>query len=442
VASLAARAAAAQTINAARPATFVTGTPGGARFDRVDAARTGSTSSTLPASALRTAWHASLGITIEQPPLVDAQDTTYVAGARGEVVALGPQGDERWRVSTASVQPGPLALLSDDSLVFVDAAGEAVAVHHGSVRWRTRFGRGGTYRPAPLPLDDGGVVVATSHELAVLDAEGQERSRVVLSEPAASPLIAAGTRVIVVSAGGTVWQWSPGASEARRVSSFGGPIDGAAALSGGHTLFAVTGRQAHLTGIDLDAGRATVRVVAPGGRWLGPPALAGDRTYLELLAPAGELAIAVDETGAELGRAVLALHPGTGSMFAGPSLDGGPEAGPPADVDGGAGAPASSSPPHTPPIVDRSGTLAFATIDGAIGVVTHLSTGSPAVEIVVDACPPTLTANRTSAPVAGLAPFGATGGFVSACASGTVLAVRSGGRSACAADSAPTGEAR
>jgi hypothetical protein len=443
VALLAWPTARAQTLDAERPATWVTGRPaGGARFDRVDASRSGLTSTLLPASGLRTAWHASLGVAIEQAPVVDAQETTYVVGVRGEVIALGPQGEERWRASSGSTDPGPLALLSDDSVVFVDAAGEAVAVRQGAVRWRAHFGRGGTFRPAPLPLDDGGVVVATSHELAVLDAEGGVRSRVVLSEPMATPLLSAGGRIIVVGASGAVWEWVPGAADATRVSTFGSAVDGTAVLTGtrGQMLLAVTGRQARLATIDLEkrASAAVARAVAPGGRWLGPPAVEGNMFFLQLLTPTGELAVVVDSSGTELARTVIALRPGPSPANGLPS----PTAASSASASGAsvaaadASAAAISMPPHTAPIVDANGTLAFATSDGALGVVAGLAAGTPVVEVVVDACPPALSASSTgrasggvdAAVVAGLAPLG-RGGFVAACASGTVLAVR-GARSA------------
>jgi outer membrane protein assembly factor BamB len=432
-------AANAQTIDIGRPATLVTGTPrGGARFERIDPARSGLSPTLLPASGLRTAWHASLGLALEQAPLVDAQGTTYVAGVRGDVVALDPQGEERWRVSTGSTQPGPLVLLSDDSVVFVDASGEAVAVRQGAVRWRTRFGRGGTLRPAPLPLDDGGVVVATSHELAVLDGDGNERARTVLAEPAVAPIVMAMGRVVVVSTTGTVWGWAPGAPEATRLGTFGSAVDGAAvALAGDEAheggernqrsgpngdrrmLLAVSGAQARLAVVDLARRSSAVRAVAPGGIWLGPPAVLRGVAYAQLLVPTGELAIAIAPSGAELGRAVIALRPPTGTPAA--------DAGAGASRNEGAAAIAVPTLPHTAPLVDANGTLAFATSDGSLGVVAGLATpataGGPAVELVVDACPPSLNASRTTPPVTGIAPLG-PGAFVAACASGTVLAVR------------------
>jgi hypothetical protein len=421
VLSLAVAPASAQRVRSDRAAVLVTGAPAaGARVDRVDVTRTGFSTTPLPASNLRTAWHASLGIAIEQGPIVDAQDTTYVAGSRGEVVALGSSGEERWRVSTGSIEPGPLALLSDESLVFVDAGGDAVAVRQGAVRWRAHVGRGGTVRPAPLPLDDGGVVVATAHELALIDAEGGTRSRVVLGEPATGALVAApGGVVLALGAMGTVWAWEPGAAEVNRVGTLDAPPDGAAVLVRPRTLIAVGGRQGRLLTLELDQTLPVARDAAPGLVWLGPPAVGRGVIVVQAITAAGELAVAVHPSGVELGRAAIALRPAMPKATASATADA-----------GASGAAGFFIPPHTAPLVDARGTVAFATTLGALGVVAGLVGSSPVVELVVDACPPvvssvssTTASGRTVPAVTGLAPLAHEAGFVATCASGTVLSV-------------------
>jgi hypothetical protein len=242
----------AQPIDVQRARTLVVGAPAGhARTDRLDAARTGRTREALPSAGLRTEWRTSLGELIEHPPLVDGNGVSYVVGARGEVSAVGPDGTERWHVTTGAMQSGPGTLLSDDTLVFVDAAGEAVAVREGAVRWRLRFGRSDAARPAPLPLADGGVVVATTQDLASLDAEGHERARTTLPEPTTLPLLSALGKVVAVGASGTVWTWTPGAPEVTRCGAFGSPVADGAALADDHTLVAVNAAQTHLLAIDL-----------------------------------------------------------------------------------------------------------------------------------------------------------------------------------------------
>jgi len=404
----AAAGAGAQTADVQRPRTLVIGTPaGGARTDRVDAARSGRSGTPLPLAeggGLRVEWRAALGASVDVAPVVDAHGTTYVAGTRGEVVAVARDGSEKWRISTGAIQPSAPALLSDDSLVFADAAGEAVAVREGALRWRVRFGRPDPARatpPAPVALDDGGVVVATTRDLAVLDADGRERARTTLPEATTFPLVSALGKVVAVTASGAVWTWTPGASEVTRVASFGGPIDDGAALADDHTLLAVASGRQHLVAVDLIRGTTTTRAITPTGLWLGPPSVAAGTAHLLLQAPTSELALAVDASGAETSRSLLTTHP------------------PPISTDGGAAQLVAL--PHTPLLVDSAGTLAFATAEGSVGVVS-----GGIVDVVADVCPPAPGPRGAVAATAALAPLGA-GAFVAACRSGTLLAVRSVG---------------
>jgi len=410
VALAAAAGARAQTADVQRPRTLVVGTPtAGARTDRIDAARSGRSGTALPLAegGLRVEWRAAAGAT-DVAPVVDARGTTYVVGTRGEVVAIARDGTERWRVATGAIQPSAPALLSDDTLVFADAAGEAMAVREGVVRWRVRFGRNDPARatpPAPLALDDGGVVVTTSRDLAALDAEGHERARTTLPEPMVFPLVSAvvlgSARLVAVTASGAVWSFVPGASEVTRIASFGGPIDDGAALADDHTLLAVTGGRQHLVAVDLLRGTTTTRAITPTGLWLGPPSMTAGTAHLLLQAPTSELALAVDASGAETSRALLTTHP------------------PPLSVDGGA-APLVAL-PHTPLLVDAAGTVAFATAEGSVGVVS-----GGVVDQLADVCPPPPGQRGTLTAAAALAPVGA-GAFVVACRSGTLLSIRSGG---------------
>jgi hypothetical protein len=402
--------ASAQTMDVQRPRTFVVGAPAsGVRVERLDAARTGRSRTALPAGSVRVEWRASLGVPTEWSPLVDASGNLLIIGNRGEIVSTTSDGDERWRLATGALQPGPGALLSDGTLVFADAAGEAVAVRDGAVRWRARFGRSDAARPAPVPLDDGGVVVATTHDLAAFDAEGHERARTTLPEATAFPLVAALGRIVAVTASGVVWTWSPGAPEPTRVGSFGGPIDDGAGLADDHTLVAITSGHAHLTAVDLVRGTTTTRAALPAGLWLGPPAFRGDTAFVLLLGPTSELAVAVDAAGNETMRIPLVTRP------------------PLMGADGGVAALVAL--PHTAPIVDLAGTVAFATTDGAVGVVA-----GGIVDILPDACPPAPGARGAAAPTAGLVPS-RPGAFVAACRSGTLLSLR--GSTATSGEPAP-----
>ena len=247
-------------------------------------------------------------------------------------------------------RPRPAVLLSDDTLVFADASGDAIGVREGGVRWRSRFGRPESAHPSPLPLDDGGVVVATARDLAVLDAQGRQRGRTVLPEPTAAPLISALGEVVAVTASGAVWGWVPGAVEATRSASFGSPDRGRCR----------TRERAHPRrrgrGSD-DAPRSTSRArqrrqprsraVGPGGLWLGPPAMRGEAATLAMLGAASELVVTVDAQGRELAVRCSGARP---------------------LVRADAGPPPRRRRLGRPLLVDAAGTVAFATLEGGVGV--------------------------------------------------------------------------
>jgi outer membrane protein assembly factor BamB len=428
VAPLSIAAASAQTIEVERGRTIlVGGVAFGSRTERVDSARTGRARTRLPTSRLRIEWSVPLGALVERSPLVDAQGGVYLVGSRGEVIALARDGSERWRAMTGAAQPGPPVLLSDDTLVFADDSGTAVAVRGGHVRWKAHFGRNDPGRPAPLALDDGGVVLATSHDLAVLDTDGHERARTTLPEETTAPLVSGMRSVIAVSIRGTVWTWTPGAHDPVRIGAFGSPIDGGAALADERTLIAVTAGESHLTAVDLRTGAVSTRAVSLGSLWLGPPAMVEDKAFAMSLTPIGLFAIAFDGAGHELARTVVAPR------ALPPTADGGP--------------PALVPEAHTPPLIDAAGTLIFATNDGRIGAATHVGGGEGSVELASTPCAPAAGTGGVGASpvVAGLAPL-ALDVVVAVCGSGTAFAVS--GRSASetgpsvGAPSATTGAAR
>ncbi len=411
-----------QPIDPARPATLVIGVPAGTRADRVDTARTGLSRSPLPSSGLRVEWRASTSVALDHTPLVDARGAVYVVSARGEAMATARDGTERWRVPTGAVDPGPPALLSDDTLVVLDGSGDAVGVRDGIVRWRAHVGAADPADVGPLPLDDGGVVVPAGRDLAVLDAEGHERARTVLPEPAAAPLLWTLGRVVIVGVSGTVWTWAPGSAEPARAATFGSRPEGPVALAGDRTLVAIVAGRTSVAAVDILRGRpAVTRAVAPGGVWLGPPAVRGDEVTLALLEPLRELVVTVDPAGRVLGRALLAGHP------------------PPARADAGAPLTAGLT---APLLVDRAGTVVFTTFDGAAGAAAlgaasaearsgpGAAPAEAAVEFLGDVCPRPggLAGVLAGAPpaVAGVAPL-PPASFVVACRSGMLVAIGGAG---------------
>jgi outer membrane protein assembly factor BamB len=349
---------------------------------------------------LRVAWRKTLGLSIEQPALAGSDGVlAIVTGARGEVIFLDADGEEKARVGAGAAAAGPATLSSDGTVVFTTSAGDAVGVRRASARPRfvTHLGGERNTRGAPLSLDDGGVVVTTATDLVALDAEGNVRSRVSLPEPAAAPLVASGERILAVTSSGAVYAWTPG-REPVRVGSFGAPVDGGAALADADTLTAVIEGN-HLVDLDLRRGARSTRAVATQGLYLGPPSV---RT-----APSGSLAtllaytttrafvVSLDASGRETGRAPMAEV----SQVALP--------------DGGVAK--LEAPAHTGPLVDARGAAAFAGPDGRVGVAQP----DGAVELVGELI---CTKTPRSSGVAGLTALG-RGAFAVTCESGAVARI-------------------
>ncbi|HVJ93505.1 MAG TPA: hypothetical protein VM580_27075 [Labilithrix sp.] len=390
----------AQRIDPRRPAVFVVGPPPGASpMHRVDARRSGVTKSPLPSGALRVAWRKTTGLTIDQPALSGEGGLLAVVSVRGDVSFLDEAGEERAIVKVGAAQVGAAAMTSDGTVVYTTSSGDAIGVrrsiHHP--RFSTRVGGERNVRAAPLALDDGGVVVATTSDLIVLDSEGNVRSRVSLPEGPAAPLLAAGDRILAVTTTGNVFAWAPG-REPIRIGSFGAPVDGAAVLDDNDRLIGVVEGN-HLVEIDLTRGGRTTRSIAPQGLYLGPPTVqsaaggASTATLLALTHSRG-FVVSVDAAGQELLRAPIAVV--TPVML----------------PDGGA-APLVA-PPHVGPLVDPSGTMAFAAPDSHVGVLS----ADGAVHMLDE----TLCMKGTRSGIVGLTPFG-SGGFAVTCDNGTVLRI-------------------
>jgi hypothetical protein len=426
VGALAASGALGQRFDSKHGRTLVVGpSRGPTPTDRVDARRSGFARERLPAGRLRIAWRRSIGQSLEHAPLVTEQGAVIAFGGRGDVVVLDSEGVERDRMTVGVGGLGPGAILSDGTVVTVNAAGEVVGLRDGVVRFRTRVGdRGVVVRVAPVALDDGGVAVANGAELATLDAEGGLRARAALVEPASEVLTSqilatttspSGPCLLLVDSGGTVYTWMPG-REPSRAGSLGGSADGGAALADEHTLLAVID-STRLVALDLDHGALVTRATTSAGWLLGPPALLGRTAFVELIVPGAVLSLGIDPQGRELSRTSLSTYA------------------PAALADGGSTPMLAAT--RTATLVDATGTLAFATPDGHVGIrstggvdsLGELVCGrgaTPQTSSVPNAPPGLIVqsggAPRPSAGFAGLAPAGA-GAFLIACENGTILKI-------------------
>ncbi len=405
---LVAGVALAQPIDPRRPLTLRVGAPEGASpTDRVDPGRRGLVRQGLPVGALHVTWRKALGQALESAPLViEGGDIALVAG-RSDLVVLRADGEERSRTSIGAAAASPPTATSDGTVVVVTSGGDAIGVRAGAIRFRAHVGdRGAFSRAAPLPLDDGGAVVASGDELVALDARGGVRARASLSEVVvASPLATRG-RVLALTSSGAVHAWTPG-RDPERLGSLGGLADGGGALADENTLLAVVDGT-RLVAFDLTHRTTSTRSTANGGLYLGPPATRNGTAEILSMTPGRSFLLGVRASGEEAHRILL---PGA-------ALTAPPDGGAPTLVVG----------PHVGPLVDRTGAIAFATPDGHVGVVS----AEGATELLADLpCARVWGTGRGEAPSgAGASGTGIValvpsrpGGMIVACDSGTVVAI-------------------
>lgn len=389
--------AGAEGLDPRRPASFIVGMPRGVSpTPRVDVRRSALSVPSLP-RRLHEAWSRAVGTSsLEHAVLVGDKGEAIVTTSRGELAWLDEHGADVGHVMLGAGQTGPPTLLADGTVVVVSATGEAVGATKAGVRFRTRLGGNrmvGPQAPAPLPLDDGGVVVASGTELDALDAGGAVRATAALREPIAGPLVALGGRVFAVAASGVVYAWTPG-REPVRAGSFGGPVDGGASAQGEHTLVAVV-EQTRIVALDIDRGVAVPRAGPAPGLYLGPLAVRGSVVYAMMQTPGQTFVVGIDGAGQEIVRAAVAQQ-------AALALDG--------------GVAVLVAPAHTGVLVDASGTVAFATPEGGVGIVEP----SGAVNLAAGTPCPLLRASSRGSAVSGLTPAG-PGGLLVACENGTVV---------------------
>jgi hypothetical protein len=443
----------AQRVASDHPLTVIVGTPAGvAVTERLDVARSNVSSVPLPSHSLRILW-TRYARPMHQPPVVLADGTVVVVSDDGEALLVSPDGTDRGHVAMG---PGPTsapALLSDGTLVVVNATGDVVGARLDRIAFRAHVtGALGTSeqpealshiarspavrqlghhlrrapRPRPqrdpepasrawlLPLTDGGAVVAVDRELACIDATGAIRSRASATVAVASPLVATRAGVAFVGDNGEAYTWdlrtAPDAVSAR--GSFGGSVDGAVVALDDHSLLTVV-PSGRLVSLDLVTGETSTRTRAAGGLGIFTGAFALEpaprgTALLEEMTLAGTRVVAVDPDGQETPFATLLTTQGAQR-----ALD--------------AGVAVFLAPSHTMLFADPGGSVAYATVDGHVGVASPTSK----VELGTLPCgsPPGPEGNpfrpntRASAGFAGLVPAG-PGAFVVACDSGRVSFVQ------------------
>ena len=471
----------AQWVHAGEPLTLVVGDHhasgdlSGTAMDRVDARRTNAARSPLPRSALRIVWTRPTRPT-RSPPLVtrDANVLTLVVlGADGEMDFIHEDGTNDGHVQVGQGPTSPPVVLVDGTVAAVTSAWDVIGVRVRSheVAWRSHlvdpgvavnveqgyaYGRHGRQRvrrtsvdsmagPSmptwTLALEDGGLVVTIDRQLFLVDAEGSVRSRATVpASPASYPLgISRGAgsgSVLLVSEPGEVYEWNlTSATDAvRSRGSFGGPLEGSAVAVDARHVAAVV-RGAHVVSLDLVTGLAETRGSSPTMGFTGTLALvpgALGSLLLQEVTLTGTHVVALQPDGRATPLALSSFSVplttlGAASLgFADAGVWGGGQAG-----GGGWGGGGTVTGPTTPTgtqlLVDASGTAAYATIDGHVGIVTP--TSKHELGSLPCGAPPAASNNcggqyvRPSLGFLGLVPAG-PGAFIVGCENGMVSMVK------------------
>ncbi|MSP25000.1 MAG: hypothetical protein EXR75_07520 [Myxococcales bacterium] len=362
------------------PRSEVVGAPRGyAPRDRIDAGRTGRTTTELPTPLARWRWQRELTAGLELPPVVDAEGAVSAWLVTGEVVRVDREGKISWRRRT-TCSPGGVApvLTSDGSVALVCA--------DGSIE---RIDRAGALRPAapldraaplgatalrvtatPLGRDDGGLDIALDDELVRVDASGRVTARTGLGrgQRAVGGLVRIGAAVIATGEDGTVWRWQP-PSAAVVLGSFGGSVAGGAAYLGPRALVGVVAN-ARVVAFDPVARGITLLAEATAQDGFEGPVTSSFSGDVLVVSRKGEI-VTIREKTAEVRREPLELR-----AFG------------PLTSTRGATAPMGYGAGTFPALlVDAANTVAFVLPSGRMGIVANTSSAERPADNAVEKQP-------------------------------------------------------
>jgi hypothetical protein len=416
-----AAAAYAQRMDSRSPLTLTVGALDGPEATvRGNAHRDGLARSPFPHAPIHIDLHLSVGGgQVDQPPIV-TRDAIIAVTSHGDVVWMSTDthdgGGEiaRQGIGVAVLSTSAPTLLSNGTVVVVGGGSESIAVgvDKNGLRFRTQLtgnesGTDASDAVTPLALDDGGIAIATSKEIVLLDSAGNVRASASLPEALSGPLLASGgaqpstRRILATSKTGVVYAWSPGGSGGREVTRVGSfqqspstTLQGGAVLEpDGNTLIAVVDDTRLMT-LDLRQGLAVPLSTFANGSYLGPVAFRRGVAYAMAGVTGRTFVVAVDASGQEVLRTQVATQP----------------------ITTGDGGPILYIPPaHVPVAVDDTGTVAFAAPEGAVGIVDPAGIATSLENV----CSHGL---RNARGVTALVSAG-PGAFVVACQSGTIVRI-------------------
>ncbi len=420
----------AQRIEGGHGLTVLVGPPRGRSVAAgVDAQRSNASPTPLPTGSLRVAWTRQFR-TPPEPPVVELDGAIVVVGDHGDTVVLNPDGTDRHHLQLGPGPMGAPALLTDGTVVVVNGDGEVLGVRSDVVVFRTRAvepvllggnafaGDPARIRlprvrprvptpppresmptpPSVLPLADGGFAVAADRALVSFDADGGVRTRMPSPVAVGSPLVALRDAAAFVSEG-QVFAWDLRGNVTRTPASFEGSVVlSLAALDERRLVAVVDGSR--VVAVDVVNGEASVRATSPGGGFTGALAVARGVVYVQEATVSGTRVVAIATDGA-----LTTLQPLLTTRGTLPALDGG-----------------ASLPVRTALLADPSGSLAYGTTDGHLGVTT------PGAKVELGFLPcgvpaPSPHGGASAAAFTALVPAGPKA-FVVACEGGTVSLVR------------------
>jgi peptide/nickel transport system permease protein len=156
-------------------------TPAGALWasERRDPPGTLRIAQTLPATAPKLKWMFEAKDRLSGGPAVASDGTVYLATATPELLALNPDGTQRWAVALTAKPLGAVAINADGSILVADEDG-GVSAFDATGKPGFRYTPATPRRPLSGPVTDsaGNAVLALDGEMVMIDRAGQEQWRV------------------------------------------------------------------------------------------------------------------------------------------------------------------------------------------------------------------------------------------------------------------------